>query len=675
MIPNDVTRDDIIEAMALFDDEQRGQGRYDGWKSDGRFKYAIEYGGKLYPPKQIISLAAGIERQMFSGGEEANSFLDKLGFTVSPLRESSSQPLRTSLQFILDNYVEARRSESFGSDHSLWERFSEVEEILSQTESVKNREYLRVKWSMGKGNWAYLPWIALFDERETSTIQKGVYCVFLFRQDMSGVDLTLNQGVTHLLDEHGTPQGRKLLLRRAADLRRYCDNLSSEGFQLDNDIDLHSNQATAIDYEHSTVAYKLYEKDQLPSDAEILSDLEDVLTAYDIYLSDHFEGELENREATTREDLEAITADVSEKLRSNHLVFGTNHQEVVRNFVVSMATKRFVILTGLSGSGKTQIAKQFGRWLGEDRYKIVPVRPDWTGSEALFGYPDALQPADDGRRAWHVPDPLKFMLEAARNSNQPHLMILDEMNLAHVERYFADVVSGMESDEPCLPNLVKDDDGLWRRKPDAPKRIRLPQNLFIAGTVNVDETTYMFSPKILDRANTIEFRVEAEDLRVDLRKPGNCPPGNSELVRGFMTIAQDEEWHLQHPTDRQKELVEYLRELHRTLEGGFAFGHRVVYEAIRFAALHHAAGGGSLLDALDIQIMQKILPRLHGSRRRLEPVLEAVGKFCYDLTGSSTGTFDPVEHDVQDAELQRSFAKVQEMLERLRVNQFVSFTE
>src|SRR5690606_8072426 len=216
-------------------------------------------------------------------------------------------------------------------------------------------------------------------------------------------------------------------------------------------------------------------------------------------------------------------------LRDSHIRFGPRHDEVVTAFVVSLATKPFVILTGLSGSGKTQLAVRFGEWLGPDRSRVVAVRPDWTGSEALFGYEDALQDPDEyGRRPWHVPDALAFMLKAARDTEHPYLLVLDEMNLAHVERYFADVLSGMESDQPVLPNLVKEKDGRWRLDPDGPERIPIPENLFVVGTVNVDETTYMFSPKVLDRANTIEFRVDSEDLSEGMRRPMPIQPRSEE---------------------------------------------------------------------------------------------------------------------------------------------------
>lgn len=355
----------------------------------------------------------------------------------------------------------------------------------------------------------------------------------------------------------------------------------------------------------------------------------------------------------------------------------------VRAFITSLATKRFTILTGLSGSGKTQITLQFGHWLGEDHYTIIPVRPDWTGAEALFGYEDALLPDDEGRRAWHVPPALRFMLRAARDEYAPYLLVLDEMNLAHVERYFADVLSGMESGEACLPNLVAEEDGHWRIPADADHFLPFPDNLFIVGTVNVDETTYMFSPKVLDRANTLEFRVATDDLQASFSKPTACASAPPELSRGFLEVSRNYEWAESNPHPSQDEFVRHLKTVHRLLsESGFEFGHRVFYEALRFAALLHSAGSDDVREALDLQILQKVLPRLHGSRRRLEPTLVALARFCHALefeegtvARSEVHAFDPLERHDQAPALPRSFDKLRRMTQTLRANQFVSFTE
>ncbi|MBK9267049.1 MAG: hypothetical protein IPM54_45640 [Polyangiaceae bacterium] len=379
-------------------------------------------------------------------------------------------------------------------------------------------------------------------------------------------------------------------------------------------------------------------------------------------------------------DLKAICDDFATGLREANLVLGTHHDENVKAFVASLTTKRFLILTGLSGSGKTQLALRFGDWLGIDRVRVTPVRPDWTGAEALFGYEDALQPMRDGARAWHVPEALEFMLRAANDPDKPYLLILDEMNLAHVERYFADFLSGMETLQPCLPNLERYDDGLYRISPGTEPRLPMPANLFVVGTVNIDETTYLFSPKVLDRANTIDFKVRTEDLQLDYQKPGPCKPGSNAMIRGFLAISTDERYHVDHPAPKQAEFAHGLRRVHRILaEHNLEFGHRVFYEATRFSAMFAAAGHMNPHAALDRQIMHKVLPRLHGSRRKLELALCSLAAECLDPESveldAMSSRFDPLAPMAGPVRMPLSFDKIQRMVRALRMNQFTSFSE
>jgi hypothetical protein len=377
-----------------------------------------------------------------------------------------------------------------------------------------------------------------------------------------------------------------------------------------------------------------------------------------------------------------ICSDFGQALRSCGVSFGRRHDATVRSFIASLATRRFVILTGLSGSGKTQLALKFGQWLGKDRHLVVAVRPDWTGSDAIFGFEDALQKVEQGRRSWQVPSALRFMLQAAHDPANPYLLLLDEMNLAHVERYFADVLSGMESEQAVLPNLAVGSDGHWRLVPEAEQVLSVPRNLFIVGTVNVDETTYMFSPKVLDRANTFEFRVETSDLVPEARRPVPCEPGPSDLVASFAAISANPDWHNEHPAPQLVSFVVQLKKLHEVLSTlGFEYGHRTFIEAVRFAALFAASGDSNMFDALDLQVMQKILPRLHGARRQMEPVLRALGLFCLDPdvfpfeNASAHQAFDPVAVLSGAPKLPISFHKIKRMTSTLRANQFVSFTE
>ena len=138
-------------------------------------------------------------------------------------------------------------------------------------------------------------------------------------------------------------------------------------------------------------------------------------------------------------------------------------------FVAALMAKPFVILTGLSGSGKTKIAQGFAYWLGctpaNELCSVVAVGPDWTSKESALGFLNALDPSNYSRT-----DTLELMLHARAHDQEPHFLILDEMNLSHVERYFADILSAMESGEDL--HLHNGADNL-----DVPRHMPLPANL------------------------------------------------------------------------------------------------------------------------------------------------------------------------------------------------------
>jgi 5-methylcytosine-specific restriction protein B len=341
-------------------------------------------------------------------------------------------------------------------------------------------------------------------------------------------------------------------------------------------------------------------------------------------------------------------------------------------FLAAALSKPFIILTGQSGSGKTQLAQRLGEWCGVDsvgrpRYVVIPVRPDWTGPEYLFGYPDGLRPQVEGRAVWSVPTTLEFIFRAHDEPSAPYVLVLDEMNLAHVERYFADFLSGIESREPVVPALELVD-GQWV-DPEHGERWPIPTNLLVVGTVNVDETTYMFSPKVLDRAFTFEFRVSAEDLDDTLRRPTPAAAATPDVLARFVETLRDDELQFGQPHPEHQDLLEDLKELHTTLSpAGLDFGHRVVFEALRFASILHATTGADRNHALDFITIAKLLPKVHGSRQRLEAVLRDLIAFAASDSEGSTA----VEGNVR---LPRTKEKLERMLATLLDAQFVSFTE
>jgi 5-methylcytosine-specific restriction endonuclease McrBC GTP-binding regulatory subunit McrB len=342
--------------------------------------------------------------------------------------------------------------------------------------------------------------------------------------------------------------------------------------------------------------------------------------------------------------------------------------------IAALVTKPFAIFTGMSGSGKTQLALRLGEWFGSGpsgrRFLPVAVRPDWTGPEALFGYEDALRAAVDGKAAWFVPSTLSFLLAAADEPDMPYLLLLDEMNLSHVERYFSDFLSGLETRDAVLPNLTRGTDGEWRVQIASERLIPIPRNVFVIGTVNVDETTYQFSPKVLDRASTFEMRTRTSELSEDLVRPTAIAPAEVSYLRALVDLVLDDTWQVKNPT--KASVADALRELHaRLTETDDEFGHRVFYEGLRMSAALGQLGVSGRDAVLDHLVLLKILPKVHGSRRRVEPVLRRLAAFALDPDGSKD--FD--EADPRPPALPMTMSKVRRMLRAVEINQFVSFTD
>ncbi len=355
-------------------------------------------------------------------------------------------------------------------------------------------------------------------------------------------------------------------------------------------------------------------------------------------------------------------------------------EQILSRFIASLCTKPFVILSGLSGSGKTKIAQSFVEWIceSEKQFKIVPVGADWTNREPLLGYPNGLV-GDE----YITPDSgvIHLLMEAvkAENESKPFFLILDEMNLSHVERYFADFLSIMESNDTIklyTGDKRKSLDGL-----EIEFEIGWPKNIFIIGTVNIDETTYMFSPKVLDRANVIEFRITEKEIKSFLEKPST--PDLSKLTKEgvsmaerFLSIAHSET--IVKNDKLAKELVCFFKHLQPV---GAEFGYRSASEIMQLVTklkmLDKTITDNS---CLDIAIMQKLLPKLHGSRSKLVKILIALSGLC--IGGIATEEFekkfdDYYKNDFEGLSIKYpiSFEKIIRMYKNVLANGFTSYAE
>jgi len=342
--------------------------------------------------------------------------------------------------------------------------------------------------------------------------------------------------------------------------------------------------------------------------------------------------------------------------------------KLIQRYVCSLMTKPFVILSGLAGSGKTQLALAFACTMSENveqQLCVVPVGADWTNREPLLGYPNALK---QGEYMQPESGALQIMMRALRYPNKPYFLVLDEMNLSYVERYFADFLSALESHQE-IP--------LWE-KPDefdseVPAKISLPKNLFIIGTINVDETTYMFSPKVLDRANVIEFKISEKEMDEFLKQNMNVRVDAADGLCANM--GQDfVEKSIKKDIDRsdlaQNTLIEFFKVLKKV---NAEFGYRSATEIYRFITNAKAcAKGMTENEILDAAIVQKLLPKLHGSRKKLEPALKALWGLCMQ----NEHTTDAITRDnVSYAKFPESADKIQRMMQTALDNGFTSFAE
>lgn len=322
------------------------------------------------------------------------------------------------------------------------------------------------------------------------------------------------------------------------------------------------------------------------------------------------------KEMTIKDQIIAIKTYIAAK--------GFNYDgALIENFYLGLKSKPFVILAGTSGTGKTRLVRLFAEAISAE-YKLVSVRPDWSDSSDLFGHVDLNQKFVEG-------SVIKFVKQAELNPSKPYFLCLDEMNLARVEYYMSDILSAIETrrhesgmivTDPIDVNYGNDSAAAGRYG-----KLILPGNLYIVGTVNMDETTFPFSKKVLDRANTIEFSyvdllslpsfstetapkvtVENDFLASKYITLNDCDAADKGYISGICTT---------------------LSRVNGILEMANAhIGYRVRDEIVFYMLNNKKA---DLLDekaAFDNQIMQKILPRIQGSSESIKKMLEELLKIC-----------------------------------------------
>lgn len=319
--------------------------------------------------------------------------------------------------------------------------------------------------------------------------------------------------------------------------------------------------------------------------------------------------------------------------------------ETVLNYHICLKTRPFVILAGLSGTGKSKLSQLYAESIGHTvqngRYLRLAVRPSWNDDRYLLGYLNTIT-------GDYISEPaLDFVTQAEADRRNLYFFCLDEMNLAHVEYYFSQFLSAMEEESPADRRLLLFSESTGRRLAEqqdgrVPERVvLLPTNLLFTGTINVDETTQPISDKVVDRANTLEFFTVDLDKIPDRQPPSPVIEVSADLWNGFRTYEPD--------TQFRQQLVEIGAILNRA---GMGLGYRVVREIEMYLANSH-----DLLPAktaFDFQIKQRILPRVRGTL--------TLEKTLTDLTGF-----------MKQNSYAHSAQRLDEMVTRLKRDGYTSF--
>ena len=389
-----------------------------------------------------------------------------------------------------------------------------------------------------------------------------------------------------------------------------------------------------------------------------------------------------------RVDLEAKKTNTNNK----KLALSTN---VFLPYLTALRTKPFMLLAGISGTGKSRIVREMAKacWKeGDEEYGknhpknfcMVQVKPNWHDSSELIGYVSRI----NGEK--YVVGPfLRFLAKAINDPDTPYFLCLDEMNLAPVEQYFAEYLSVIESrklnedgsitTDPIIPyedteaygTLIDQlfaneaDRKAYKSETDG-KRLTIPQNLFVVGTVNMDETTFSFSRKVLDRAMTIEMNEVnlnggLEEEGSEIGHIGNCIIGDA--AEGKDVYAENK--------DLCNQVIAYLEKVNDALEGTpFKIAYRTRNEFLLYAVNRQLLDKDSQLwQTLDEMTSMKILSRIEGDSERTKEPLNALKT----LVEQNILNQIPEPEDGKEKAKSIAAAKIKEMLDKLEKTSYTSY--
>lgn len=420
--------------------------------------------------RTAVSLTEALQEALARDGWRPRDLIDIQSFLWVALAydeaSADSSSFASEAAAFLEQFRTLRET-PFKTHPELWATMGRLKASLDQLPSIRSRNQLRVDWSLGKGVWASVPWIAVMDERETTSTQTGLYIVFLVSRDLSEIHLCLMQGTTELVNEHKQSGALPILRARSDQYRALVPELAAAGFRLDGEIDLGAYGWRAQSYAAGCIAHLPFPSDDLPSDETLERVMEALVQAYETVLA-------RRDSEPAAEDASASPYRIEDALKGLFL-----ERDEFERVLAIWKDKKNLILQGAPGVGKSFIARRLAYALMEQE---DPSRVEVVQFHQSYGYEDFVQgyrPTQDG--GFELRDGVfhRFCEAARKRPGVPHVFIIDEINRGNLSKIFGELMLLIEHDKRAAKWAAR----LAYGGPDA-EPFHVPENVRILGMMN-----------------------------------------------------------------------------------------------------------------------------------------------------------------------------------------------
>jgi MoxR-like ATPase len=406
----------------------------------------------------------------------------------------------------LRRFAEARGS-PFREIPDLWDNLKALQAQLENLLCVQKRPNILVKWSLGKGVWAKVPWIALMNRRVTTSTQVGVYIVILVAEDLSTVYLTLNQGMTDLVEERGQAAASRTLVERSIAYQSQVSELKDLGIVVGNDIDLKTESWRPKNYEASTIAYAKFDVSDLPTDERLEELLEGLLRAYDRIVEEP---------KLAEDDKTPPPVILSEPIQVEEQPYGVDDamsglflpKEEFERILSIWRIKKNIILQGPPGVGKTFVGKRLAyalmKYQAPSRVETIQFHQSYAYEDFVQGY----RPTPGGSFVLKDGIFVRFRNAALVDPNNDYVLIIDEINRGNLSKIFGELMMLIEFDKRHSS---------WGTRlsyaQQSDPQFYVPENLYVIGTMNTaDRSLTQFDYALRRRFAFITLNPEFNSL-------------------------------------------------------------------------------------------------------------------------------------------------------------------